>query len=736
MLTDSDSDTSEESPIEPLSFLILHPKSSTLNRNDVDMTPSPSGPSSGLFLPTNASSPSHLSLPPQSMCGLGLSRSHEYPRWPHPAPLRKAGSAGNVYTTPSNLSLSLTSFHSGTPTSSTADLTSPTEKTPLLDNNLELILTPNTTEADNPNHTRIGDYWLVLMNILASVFPKAFRKVFIKHSKLAIPMGLSFTFSLQIFIITILMDGLSPSIAYAAAGTLISTWTNFVCTYWMSWLYGVSLDVSQKVKHWKRIDRNNNIEELTSAKAAIEITNIYSLLMALTVSIPATLLIAFGASIFVSIFGQNATVAALAQRYFNVYGFAVLPLMGRISFEQIMFGFKKTLIAALIAITSFMIGLFISIALSRGITIGTLTFPDLGPEGLAIGATIDAWIVFIAYGIVVALDKDCRQFNFFDVSWNKITHHLAILKSLLNNGFVMSSTVIMDLITPLCTGIFSGRVSTMAQAAMSYCLSVIYFAFIFIQTFGMTCGQQISRYIGSREWDKAKNAGKYGPLTVFLWLAPILVFFSAYPKALEFVPGESNAAIQHILHFLAPTMLIGTLWNTLSYNLLQQTRPLEDFWVPNLIMATGTGAMIGSAAGLGLETSAGIFGIGLSYFLGMLAIFIGLLGRLWFDWKKFGEPDMVTEAAVPEAMVNPPRSTRPSWGSFFSSHPSLPQPPSMTTVTIQDTSDDLTIIPAPQVQHGMWDRCSALFTNCTRWWARPSTQEGVYSPDDIQTFSL
>lgn len=580
--------------------------------------------------------------------------------------------------------------------------------------------------------------WMVLLNIWVTICPPSFRKVFSTLSWLAIPMGFSFTFSLTVFAINPMMAGLSSSPAYAAAGTLISTWMSFVSTYWCSWLYGVAIDLSEKLGEWQAESQalSSSLNEetglwdlsqtvpfgISNKKALIEISNLYSLIMAIGVSIPATLLIIFAEPLFIHVFGQEPGVANIAQRYFNLLAFAILPLMARVSLEQVMFSFKKTTLAAAIAIVSFIISLFISIAFGYGIQIGSYTFPELGPEGFALGVVIDAWVAAIAYGIVVALDKDCKQFNFFEISLEKIRQHRGLLITLLRQGFGISSTVAMDLFLTLAIGLFSGRISTIAQAAMSYCLQLIYFAFVFIQVFGMTCAQQISRFIGAHSYQEAKDTGKYGILTTFIWLAPLLIFFAAYPRSLGFISGTASPPILHILTGLAPSMFIATLLDALRYNMLQQTRPLKDLAVPNAITFVGMVTTIGLTGGLGLGTSLGIEGIGIGYLLGiMLTTFLMFL-RWLFDWNKpeiFAQPTMIAQPAT---------GFLDSCCSFFGAGQRRAQPELsvLATTSIQDVledEDDIEIIAiAGTPQTSIWQSCHSVWQSCVRWCSSASDE--------------
>lgn len=510
-----------------------------------------------------------------------------------------------------------------------------------MSNTLLLEEEHNTDDYDN-NSDELTLY--VDLPNPASESPTSFCDVFKKISALAIPMGLSFTFSFEVFLAIILLQLLSESEEDTAATTLVSTWMNTVCAIFMSPLFAVAIDLSGKLGAWREEERTGlTIEEdeqdsipiwntgdtRESKKEKIESTNINSLLIAGVVTIPATLLLYYSAPIFTSVFGQNNSVALAAQKFLRPYAMAIPGLMARMSLEQIMFSFGETKPAMWMGLTSFAIGGSLSALLGFGAKIGSLVIPRMNQEGVAIGFVVESYLTALSYALFVKLSKECRAFDFFKISAERIRRNLDGLKDILRLGGAITFSVALDLASNLCSAILSGLVGVTQQAAMSYCLQLIYFEFIFTVAFGFSCTQEMRRELGAKRYRDAEKIGAYGLLTGLCYLTPLPLLFSIYPKGLEIVSGGATEAISKSLKILAPLMFTGNTLYSLSYNLLQQTRALNDLLVPNIITFIGISAGIGLSAGLGLGTSMGIYGVGTGYTLG-----VGLTASAFFlRWR-------------------------------------------------------------------------------------------------------
>lgn len=481
--------------------------------------------------------------------------------------------------------------------------------------------------------------------------PLSFFDVFKKISALALTMGLSFTFCFEVFLTVFLLQFLSESEDETAAATLVATWMSTVCILLMSPLFAVNIDLSGKLGAWRVAERlRHEIEESTpeliqslnfqntreQEKEKIESTNINSLLIAAIATVPAASLLYYAKPILVSVFGQSESIALVAQSFLRIFVIAVPGLFTRIALEPILFSLGKTTQAMLMALSSFFVGGSLSVLLSFNANSDSLISYE---QGIALGLVAEAYLTAISYGLFIKFNTECQEFDFFKVSIERIRRNLSGLKEILRLGGSITFTVAIELALTLSAGIFSGLLGVEQQAAMSYCTQLIYFEFIFTAAFGFSCTQEIRRELKAGRFTDAEKIGKYGLLTTLIYLTPLPVIFAAYPKALEYISGGVSETVATTLTTLVPIVSAGVVLNSVYYNLLQQTRALNDLLIPNIIAFIGLSSGIGLSAGLGLETVLDVNGVGAGYTIGIGLTAGALFLRQWNNMKKMVRED-------------------------------------------------------------------------------------------------
>jgi multidrug resistance protein, MATE family len=287
------------------------------------------------------------------------------------------------------------------------------------------------------------------------------------------------------------------------------------------------------------------------------------------------------------------------------------------------------------ALLSFSLGTTLSILFGFGIKIGPLQFPKMRQSGVALGFVIDSYIIAGSYGAYIKLNEECKKFDFYKFSIERARRNLDVFRDIIQRGGAMTLSFIVELALTLSVGIFSGLLGVEEQSAMSYCMQVIYFEFIMISSFSISCAQEISRKLGANDFRGIQKTAEYGTLTTLLYTAPLPIFFSIYPKALEVMSGGVSEETSKILRTLAPIMFSGLLLDSTRYNMLQQLRALGDLVTPTVISFIGMFGGIALAAVLGFETILGVDGIGMGYAIG-----VGVTaGALFPCWKyKIKEP--------------------------------------------------------------------------------------------------
>jgi Na+-driven multidrug efflux pump len=140
------------------------------------------------------------------------------------------------------------------------------------------------------------------------------------------------------------------------------------------------------------------------------------------------------------------------------------------------------------------------------------------------------------------------------------------------------------------------------------------------------------------------------------------VFFAAYPKALEVISGGASEEISKILKTLVPIMSAGVVLDAMRFNMLQQSRALNDFFVTSIIAFLGMSSGIALAAILGFETPMDINGVGMGYTFG-----IGITtGALFLRWKTKVAELVVVDAENNTSLESEPSVKHSLWNSFSS----------------------------------------------------------------------
>lgn len=459
----------------------------------------------------------------------------------------------------------------------------------------------------------------------------SFFRVFKRISSIAIPMGLSFTFSFEVFLSVILLQLLSESEEDTAAASLVSTMMNFVCVLAMSPLFAASIDLTKKLGAWQEEREEiaeHSIQELCPIptkelkKEKIEVVSINAMLVGAFLTPPAVITLYYSGFILTSVFRQDSAVVLSAQQFLRPYSLAIPGLMARMSFEQVIFSFGKTKAAMWMALASFSVGAILSVLLG----FGKLGFPKMRQQGVALGFVVESYLTALFYGLFVKFSKECKEFNFYYVSINRIRRNLDNLLDIVRMGMMIDFTVAIELVLTLSVVVFSGLLGTEQEAAMSYCMQFIYFEFIILASFSYSCAQEMSRELGAKKFIEAKNTALYGLLTGLIYVVPLPILFAIYPKGLEFISGGATEEVSKTLKTLVPIMSLGVILDAIRFNLLQQSRALRDFLAPSVMAFLGLSSGILLACMLGFETPMDINGVGIGYTfgIGVTAVALGL----------------------------------------------------------------------------------------------------------------
>jgi Na+-driven multidrug efflux pump len=509
----------------------------------------------------------------------------------------------------------------------------------------------------------------------------SFWDIFKHISKVGIPMSLSFTFCFEVFSSVLLLQLISQSEDDTAAATLVSTIMNTFCIIAMSPLLSVMNVLSSKLEEWKEKQLTDSqaliaLADEPDLKEQIESVGPYAFLMVAAVSVPCWASLYFSRAIMTTIFHQQDSVARSAERFLRPYSFAVPALMARVALGVIMLSFGKNKESMGLALVTFVMGLGLAILLGFGYKF----FPDLDQTGIALGFVLETYLTALCYGLFVKFNKECREFNFFQISWNILRRNTDVLKDMLRYGMAFVVSYSIDLSLTLAIGILSGLLGVEQQSAMSYCLQFIFFEFIFLAAFSMTCMGEVTRAMSvknsQQDPDQIYQMARFsvqlsrgGLITSLIYLTPFPLFLAVYPKALEFISGGASPEVSKQLRTLVPIMVVGALFDNIRYNLLQQSRAFEDLSLPIVIAFCGMVSGIALAALFGFAANLGIDGVAMGYAIGLGGAAAALFLRWWSQCNTLiAEADPERQPVI-TAHSTPESSCIRSIFSFFGRSP-------------------------------------------------------------------
>lgn len=443
---------------------------------------------------------------------------------------------------------------------------------------------------------------------------------------LALPMALSYTFSIEMWLMVLFLSRLNADKKDTASITLITTMINALVVIGISPLFAMSIIAGKKSGELKNAqDRNEDEGIQEELKDDIARVNHHGLIIAAAMTPFVMLPLIFSDSILTNVFKQNPDVAARTQVITRPYGLiAVPPIMLRLCSEQMMFSFGKTKPAMIMGLCNAAIGMWVAYSLA----FGKFDAPKMGEKGMLIGYSLEAGLTSGAFSLYIALHPDFKDFAFFRPK--NILSHLNKIKSLLNIGVPILIGNAIEMGAIVATGALAGRVGIAEQAAYSTTMQFVLFAFLLQSAFGQSTSQEISRLIGDNAYQSAATIGRSGILTAVACAIPMPLLFSIKPEFLIKLLGQDTPGTQDILTHLAPIMFVCVLFDTLRYNLLKPLQNnLDDGKVSTAIASIGLSGGVLLSWGLGLKTSLGIYGVALGYMISLIATTACLFTR-WY----------------------------------------------------------------------------------------------------------
>jgi len=486
----------------------------------------------------------------------------------------------------------------------------------------------------------------------------SFCEVFSRVSKIALPMTFSYTFSIEVFIISILASHLDDNENHMAAITLILTTMNTMAVISIAPLTGMAIIVSNDVGDlWGAMVEGASEEILQEKRLRIANVNKSGILISFIIAVPAVAGLFYSKRMLVYVFEQSEDIAEIAQNFLRIYSPALPALLFRMCFEQIMFSFKRAMPAMTIGLVDLALGTLVSVWLASG----GLGVSPMGLTGIAIGYALEGCLTSAGFGLYIAQHPDFRQFKFFDFcgsTWQMIHSRV---HDILKIGGYISLTMINEALMPFAMGLLSGFIGIREQAALATSMQFIFLMFIPLLAFGQTCSQETSREVGRGHYEDAGRVARYGLLTTLLYMAPPCLLMASDPDILINLFGGNNERLRSLEEYIIPIVAIGTLFEAMRFNMLQVLRSLFDLSRSAAISVSGLwlGLILGGI--LGFETDLGIYGIAGGYSVGIMFAGLGLS----ISWCKRTKATEIERAKEEDARRRLEASAVPSFISML-----------------------------------------------------------------------
>ena len=445
-------------------------------------------------------------------------------------------------------------------------------------------------------------------------------------TSLAIPMALSYTFSLTIVAIGILGGLLYHDAEHAAAITLIMTSVNTLIIIGFSPLFAISILVSNFVGG---LTLAKDSEELNQQYKKISAVNRSGLQIIAVVTPLFFVLMFFSKFFLVNVLDQPENIATIVQEFLRIYAFAVPAVLMRVCFEQIMFSFSKAKAAMTYSLMSFSIGTILAYLLSHG----GLGISGIGLRGIAMGYLIEAYLTAIFFACYLQYKKEFSNYCFFTLIYDSGMAD-GLTKKLMSIGLPISFTIANEMLLTFVLVMIAGKLGEHQLAAINFSMQIIFFMFVIFSAFGQACCQEVSRQVGAKDYINARKVAVNGLLTTLCCLLPMCLILLIKSKTLIQYFIVDNAAVIHLSIALVPFVTVAIFFDAARYNILQVLRALHDHMIAMVLSTIALWSSIILSISLGLYTHLGLKGVIYGYLFGIIVSTILLLPR-WTSNLKF-----------------------------------------------------------------------------------------------------
>lgn len=441
-------------------------------------------------------------------------------------------------------------------------------------------------------------------------------------------------------ILTLTMDnewGLIPlgiaitKLVSVEASPLITTLLDLAYYTNFSVFLPIMLDLSDKAGALNNI-QNKSSEEITNMENQVSKIPRNGSIIGLPIWLAITSTLCFSESLLIQL-SINPETAHTTQSFFRYLAAFYLFFLPRLLFEFCLVNFNKQTPAMYVSLAS------LSIAILLGYLLGFVA--DLKLAGLTI--SLGAGIFFTSIGYGFLCQNLLPQFNFFsyfcdipnskdlEQSWGYLKEALPVV--------VVNTT---DVATGFVLAILAGQLGQDQLKIQNGATQFLNFNYLLLAaaTQTMVINIEICKNLPALPKEKYSRLQKTIGLVITSTLmlqAPLAIFVSVFPKNFAKLIGSATGDNLSLLFYINTAYASYALLNSISFNLLQAMRALDDMWVAS------TGAFLLTIIGATLSyffsqfTSLELLGLPLGVSIGESLKIIFLLCRFVLTKKQIAQ---------------------------------------------------------------------------------------------------
>jgi len=294
-------------------------------------------------------------------------------------------------------------------------------------------------------------------------------------------------------------------------------------------------------------------------------------LLAIILSIPAILLLWYGASLLL-LLGQHQSVVTLARLYMHALMWGILPDFINLVLLQLVIGLGHTRVNLFFSLLWVPINIFLNYILM----FGKFGLPALGIAGIGWGTTIAFWVTTTLLILFLFFSKNYRQYFAFKAAKALPSQ----LGDLFRIGLPMGTMFCLEIAYFMTLTLLMGKISYQALAANQIALQYLWQTSVATGSLSQAITVRAGHKIGANEIEHCKQTLMAGTGLAFLFMLIIAIVYCFFPELIISIDFNVHLSANHEIVRLAKQFLIFCaifqILETIRFGAFGALRALKD----------------------------------------------------------------------------------------------------------------------------------------------------------------